>query len=85
VTSPFPGVPAAPGFSPAPERIRGWTESEEYKMTSNEIELLKLIDLLKQKLWGSTVCLLENGTQFSREAQELVLHCERKVHELFKR
>jgi hypothetical protein len=54
-------------------------------MTPNEIELLKLVDLLKQKLWGSTICLLENGTQFSREAQELVLHCERKVHELFKR
>jgi hypothetical protein len=54
-------------------------------MTPNEIELLKLIDLLKQKLRCSTVCLLANGTQFSTEAEELVLHCERTLRELFKR
>jgi acyl-CoA-binding protein len=63
----------------------GERQQKEIKMTPNEIELLKLIDLLKQKLWGSTVCLLKNGTQFSTEAQELVLHCERKIKELFKR
>jgi hypothetical protein len=52
-------------------------------MTANEVELVKLVSQLKEMLMKSTVCLLENGTQFSEEARQLVYYCEEKIMELF--
>jgi hypothetical protein len=54
-------------------------------MTANEVELVKLVSQLKEMLMKSTVCLLENGTQFSEEARQLVYYCEEKIMELFQK